>query len=81
MYEDRDGRTITGRLTGTLLCEEQRDGTQVYRTDDDRVIVYDRAKLRYWESEDPENDLREILDEGSYFDAMTALGIEPVVDI
>jgi post-segregation antitoxin (ccd killing protein) len=81
VFEDAEGRSIRGRFTGSLICEEQRDGTQVYLTDDERVILYEPEKARYWELDDPENDLQDVLDEGSYVDAMTALGIDPVVDI
>jgi hypothetical protein len=81
VFEDHDGRTITGRLYGVQICEETHHSDLVLLTDDERVIVYDSSNLRYWESEDPETDLREVLDDGRYIDAMTALGISPVIDI
>jgi post-segregation antitoxin (ccd killing protein) len=79
LFEDSSGRTIKGRLTGTLIGEDKR--TQAFLTDDQRVIVYELDKLRYQELADPENELRDWLDDDGYIDAMIALGLEPVVDI
>ena len=80
LFEDREGRQIRGRFTGVFLAE-LRDGTGVYLTDDERVIVHDPIKLRYWEAENAEDDLRELLDDGDYIEVMSALGVEPVIDI
>jgi hypothetical protein len=80
LLEDSDGREYRGRFIGTLICEEQGDGTLVYLTDDERVIVYEPGRSRYWEVQDPEHDL-EFLNQTGYFDALSALGITPTVDI
>jgi post-segregation antitoxin (ccd killing protein) len=75
-FEDRDGRLVTGRVSGKWL------GESVILTEDERLIVVDRDNLRYWEIEgDPEEALRDLLNEEDYIEAMTALGITPIVDI
>ena len=43
--------------------------------------LYDPAKLNYWEIDDIESELGEVLELAAYADACHALGIKPVVDI
>jgi post-segregation antitoxin (ccd killing protein) len=73
--EDREGRSYTARLTGTPIAED------VYVADDERVFYYDARRLDLVEIQDPEEELRNYLDEGDYIEAMNALGIDPVVDV
>ena len=80
--DDGDGRRYKGRVTGALIAESERNDTQVYLTDDERVIVYDLGERSYWVVEvEVERTLGELLEPGPYSDAMRALGIEPVIDI
>jgi post-segregation antitoxin (ccd killing protein) len=71
--EDRDGNAYTGRFTGTII--DGNDTSSIYLTDDERVIFYDSNKLEYWIIEDPETDLE------GWPNALSALGIKPVIDI
>lgn len=77
--EDKDGRTFTGRITGKQIANS-RD-LDVYLTDDERVILHDKFRLKHWVLQDPSEDLREQLEPGAYADAMNALGLKPVIDI
>ena len=78
---DQEGRPYTGRITGKLLVRTD-DDTEVYLTDDERVLVYDGGKTqRYWVVEDPEEDLRDQLDPASYHSVLADLGLKAVVDI
>ena len=84
--ENKDGGPYTGTFSGVLLGHG--DGAQeVYLTDDERVILYDPAKLDYWEYEDADDDeLAEALaslfrDNTEYMRIMNRLGISPVVAI
>jgi hypothetical protein len=70
----------TGRLTGTMITGSVT-GYQVYLTDDERVIVYDTERERFWEVEEPEEELQDVLGKEDYVDAMRALGLDPIVDI
>src|SRR5262245_28047518 len=81
--EDKDGFTYKGRITGKLITSEERGGLDVYLTEDERVILYYGERLDYWELDDPEYELRDELEMGTYREACAALGIKPniVVDI
>ncbi len=50
-------------------------------TEDERVIVYDEKRASVSEVADPAEELRELLQQDAYVDAMTALGELPVVDL
>jgi post-segregation antitoxin (ccd killing protein) len=70
---DRDDNPYTGRLTGALIYGDGR--SEIYVTDDERVIVYDSDKADYWIVDDPQTELVD------WPDALRALGIRYVVDI
>jgi post-segregation antitoxin (ccd killing protein) len=77
--EDKDGHFYKGRITGAVIASDGGDVT-VYLTDDERVLVHDVGRLDYYEVQDPESEL-EGLPHGLYFEALTALGIQPVIDL
>src|SRR5262245_55133916 len=81
--EDEDGRPYTGRITGKRLYGPDYHHTEVFLTDDERVLVYDGGNLRYWVSDDPARDLREIqyMTDGEYADVLQAMGVTPVIDL
>jgi hypothetical protein len=78
--EDKDGRPYIGKFTGRLLGEAR--GVEVYVTEDQRVIVYDRRKVTHSELEDLA-ELRDWFphDPDVYSDAMRALGRVPEIDL
>ncbi len=77
--EDNEGRAYVGRITGRMIAETQ--DAQVFLTEDERVFVYDESGPRYWQSEDPEGDLRGVLDTDGYMEALNALGLRPTIDL
>lgn len=77
--EDRDGKVYMGRISGRHVASS--GDKDVYLTADERVIVYDRFRLKYLEVDDPIKELRSNLEPGAYMDAMRALGHKPVVDL
>jgi hypothetical protein len=79
--ENKDGVSYIGRVTGTIIGRDRYGAGFVFLTDDERVLVYDENRSSYWISEDPEEDLRELLDDAEYFNAMQALGIKAVIDL
>lgn len=78
--EDKDGRTYTGRITGRLIADDPGD-IEVYLTVDERVLVYDGGRSEYWVLNNPVEQLRGWLTDAAYFEAITALGETPVVDL
>lgn len=85
--EDSAGRSYTGRITGTLLAVGH-DESQLYLTEDERIIAYEWNRSRYWElGNEPSLSLDEeirdffVNDDDAYIDAMQALGKKPVVDL
>jgi len=77
----QDGaRTYTLRFTGVLLAEN-RAGSEVYLTDDERIVIYEPEHERYHEVDDAEEELRDWLEPDTYVDAMNSLGISPEVDL
>ena len=80
---DADGRTYIGRITGSLIADD--DDAQVYLTDDERVIGYDKGNGEYHvlgQQEDLAEALRSFLrDDEVYAEALYALGKTPVKDI
>jgi hypothetical protein len=80
---DKAGRRYLGRITGTLIWFDDKNSVAMYRTEDERVIFHDEEKASYWQVEDADLDetLRNTLDQEAYFDAMTALGRIPEVDL
>jgi len=77
--EDDEGRPYTGRLIGTVIAEGQ--DVVVYVTEDERVLIHDESRSTVHQIEDAESELRELLDEEAYLEAMNALGLRPVVNI
>lgn len=80
---DREGRSYTARLHGTLIADDEGGdtGIQVYLAQNGLVYVYDgRQDGELLEDVDTE-DLRNWLNDSEYIDAMTALGRDAVVDI
>ena len=77
--ENDSGAYYTGRITGALVYNDGR--VEVFITDDERVIVYDLGELKHHVLQDPEEELRNTLDEDSYSTVMEALGISPVIDL
>jgi hypothetical protein len=53
----------------------------VYLTDDERVLAHNAYRLSYSEISDPAEELRDMLEPGEYQDAMTALGLEAIIDL
>ena len=72
--EDDDGNNYIGTLIGKQLAED------VYLTDDDRLIWYDTDKLRYWEIQNPEEELKNLPQE-DYVTVLHALGLKPRIAI
>jgi hypothetical protein len=64
-----------GRFTGTELAED------IYLHEDGRVIVYKPQEERFYEVQDPVEELRGVLDEESYLEVVGLLGLTPVVEI
>ena len=80
---DKAGRPYLGRITGTLIWFDDKNSVAMYRTEDQRVIFHDEEKASYWQVEDADLDetLRNTLDQEAYFEAITALGRIPEVDL
>ena len=78
MPVERDGRMVTGRITGRLLAESPR--AKVYLTQG-RVLVYDVDAQTVTETSDPAGDLNGLLSTGDYLELADALGFEPVIDL
>lgn len=77
--DPRRGGVVTGRFTGREIGGSG-DAT-VYVTEDGRVLAYDEKRLRVQEVEDPAEELRDWLPEEEYFEAMSQLGLRPVVEL
>ncbi len=75
--EDEEGRPYTGRFAGVVLAED-RNAT-VYLADDERIMVYDDRKCAVHEIDNPEEELRDWLDDDAYVEAIHTLGLRPVV--
>ena len=75
----RDGKVITGRITGRLVADSPT--TRVYLTRPDRVLIYDVRAQTVSESSDPAEDLRGRLATDDYIDLLDALGVEAVIDL
>jgi hypothetical protein len=52
----------------------------VYLDEGERAFLYDRAQLKYWEIEYPEDELPH-LSRGAYLKALHAMGVRPVIDL
>ncbi len=78
--QDGEGSFFTGRLTGKEIAHDDRRRTNVYVTDDERVIVVVEDG-QYSESSDPAEELRGVLSDADYKTAMTALGLKPIIDL
>lgn len=76
---DEEGRDYVGRFMGTRIAMSDRH--EVYLSEDRNVVVYDSDELRHWIADEPEDSLRDVLDEDAYRDAMHALGVKPKVDL
>jgi hypothetical protein len=79
--EDDEGLPYTGRFTGRVIAENDRNDVVVYVTEDERVILYDGERLNYWVVQDIESELADALELSAYQDACRALGIEVVIDL
>jgi hypothetical protein len=79
--ENDDGRGFTGRITGASIAYDDRSEVEVFLTADERVLVYDGTKSRYYELVEPVEDLRNWLPKAAYADAVTALGQKPIIDL
>jgi hypothetical protein len=77
--EDKDGMPYHGRIAGTLLGES--GDLSFYVTKSRKFLVYDAGKGRYWVVANLETDLRGMLHDDAYADAMDALGIIPTIDL
>lgn len=77
--ENENGDVYTGRVTGKLLVMGK--DVDIYLTDDERVILYDRMGLKYWEVDDLEQEARYHLTDDEYVELLPALGIKPTIDI
>jgi hypothetical protein len=77
--ESETGGSYTGRITGRLIAYD--DHVQVYLADDERVILYDEPSQKCMEVEYPEEELREVLQQDLYIEAMEALGLKPIIDL
>lgn len=74
-----DGSNYTGRFHGIRLVTDGWE--EVFKTETGSVVVYDAGEGTFTVFEDPQEDLRDVLSEDAYVDVMTALGIEPVVEL
>ena len=74
VYLEGEEHAYTGRITGALIAGDDGGDFQVYLTQDERVLVYHHSKARYWECEDPEADLRELLRPDAYLAAFAIAG-------
>ena len=77
--EDEEGRSYKGRITATRIADSGL--LEVFLTDEENVVLYDADKAEYWVIEDPEEELKDSLDQDAYLDVMAALGRDPVVDL
>lgn len=77
--EDDEGRTYTGRITATRIAQD--GDIEVFLTGEENVVFYDGERLRYWVVQEPEDELRGVLNTEAYVDAMHALGQEVEVDL
>jgi len=76
---EREGEGYVGRVTGKRIAEGRH--VEVLLTDDERVLVYEERRSDYWVIEDPEEELRDCLDDDEYASALAALGLTAVVDL
>jgi hypothetical protein len=82
IYDQREDRGYTGRITGKLIAMSDDENVQVFLTDDERVIVYDSRDEDYFVVEDdPSEELRKWLSDEAYADAMNALGLKAIIDL
>jgi hypothetical protein len=82
--EDDAGRRYTSRLHGALIAETDIHGAGVYLAANEQVYVYDALNFRLHEIPDDllAIELRKwIDDDGTYIEAMAALGEDAVIDI
>jgi hypothetical protein len=80
-----DEGSYTGRITGTRIGNYVVRGGKgllaVYVTDDERVIVYDTERCKYWQVDDPQQELSDELAPADYADAMKVLGLKAIIDL
>jgi hypothetical protein len=80
----KEGQPYVGRLVGAELVRDGERGAshRAFLTDDERVLVYaDEPGSLIDVTDDPAEKLREWLRDESYFEALTGLGIKPVIDV
>lgn len=72
---------FTGRIVGKEIAYNEKDELTVYLTEDRRVLLRDGNKLKYWQIDDPVEELRGLISPGEYAAACEALGVRAVVDL
>ena len=77
---DEEDRLYDARLVGQEIAYDERLEQTVYVTDDERVILYDSERQKYWQVDDPKDELKH-LGPFAYTEALHALGLRPTVDI
>ncbi len=78
---DAVGHDYVGRINATLIAENERNDVEVYLTDKENVVAYDRDRKQYTVINDPETELENWLRPDEYETAMHALGITPKIDL
>ena len=74
---------LTVRLHGTVIAEQHLGGhgtIRVYLGQDEKIYVHDPIDDELHRDVEPD-DLRELVDEAAYVDAMRALGEDVVIDV
>lgn len=75
-----DGVSYEGRFEGIALALHV-DWVEVYRTNAGNVVLYDTRTSTLSVVENPEEDLRGVLCNETYIEALAALGICATVDL
>lgn len=73
----KNDKEHTGRITGWVI--EHNNDWDVYLTDDDRVIVYNEFRSSY--DAMTTDEARAELDATLFPEALSFLGVEPIVDL
>ena len=75
-----EGVNYEGRFEGRRLVEDV-GYAEVYQTEAGNVVLYEAATTTLTVMENPEEDLRGVLCNGAYVEAMAALRIRATVDL
>ena len=82
MPVEDNGRAYTARLHGRQLGKAARWRGEVYFGEDKRLYLYDGERKRLDVIKDPPfAELRRVLDDDDYIDAMAVLGERAVIDV